>query len=72
MTSVTVITTSIGNGQDLTTVLGKILRIDPLDPSLTRGSADPVSANGQLPCSGEQSLHQQWHRGARDLRLRSA
>ncbi|MGI8957433.1 MAG: PQQ-dependent sugar dehydrogenase [Chthoniobacterales bacterium] len=37
---------AIGNGQDLTTVLGKILRIDPLDPSLTSGSADPVSTNG--------------------------
>ena len=37
----------IGNGQDLTTVLGKILRIDPLDPSLTTSSADPVSANGR-------------------------
>lgn len=39
-------TPEIGNGQDLTNVLGKILRIDPLDPSLTGGSADPVSANG--------------------------
>ena len=38
---------SIGNGQDLTTVLGKILRVDPLDPSLTSGSADPVSENGK-------------------------
>ncbi len=37
----------IGNGQDLTTVLGKILRVDPLDPALTSGSADPVSANGK-------------------------
>lgn len=37
----------IGNGQDLTTVLGKILRIDPLDPALTSGSSDPVSANGK-------------------------
>ena len=37
---------AIGNGQDLTTVLGKILRIDPLDPSLTTGSTDPVSGNG--------------------------
>jgi glucose/arabinose dehydrogenase len=37
---------AIGNGQDLTTVLGKILRLDPLDPALTAGSADPVSANG--------------------------
>jgi hypothetical protein len=35
-----------GNGQDLTTVLGKILRIDPLDPALTAGSTDPVSTNG--------------------------
>ena len=44
---------AIGNGQDLTTVLGKILRIDPLDPSLTSGSADPVSANGsyRVPAS---------------------
>ncbi len=38
---------TIGNGQDLTTVLGKILRIDPIAPSLTAGSADPVSANGK-------------------------
>jgi glucose/arabinose dehydrogenase len=38
---------SIGNGQDLTTVLGKILRIDPLDPSLTSSSPDPVADNGK-------------------------
>jgi glucose/arabinose dehydrogenase len=36
-----------GNGQDLTTVLGKILRIDPLDPALTPASADPASANNK-------------------------
>jgi glucose/arabinose dehydrogenase len=36
-----------GNAQNLTTPLGKMLRIDPLDPSLTPGSADPVSLNGQ-------------------------
>ena len=36
-----------GNGQDLTTVLGKLLRIDPLDPALTSSSGDPVSANGK-------------------------
>ena len=36
-----------GNGQDITTVLGKILRIDPLDPALTSSSADPISANGK-------------------------
>ena len=38
---------TIGNGQDLTTVLGKMLRIDPLDPALTSTSGDPVSANGK-------------------------
>ncbi|MEO6969341.1 MAG: PQQ-dependent sugar dehydrogenase, partial [Chthoniobacterales bacterium] len=38
---------AIGNGQDLTAVLGKILRIDPLDPALTSGGPDPVSANGK-------------------------
>jgi len=37
----------IGNGQDLTNVLGKILRVDPLDPALTSGSGDPISANGK-------------------------
>ncbi|PZR74500.1 MAG: glucose dehydrogenase, partial [Chthoniobacterales bacterium] len=36
-----------GNGQDLTNVLGKILRIDPLDPALTTSTGDPVSANGK-------------------------
>jgi glucose/arabinose dehydrogenase len=36
-----------GNAQDFSTVLGKILRIDPLDPALTTGSADFISANGK-------------------------
>jgi glucose/arabinose dehydrogenase len=36
-----------GNGQNLTTVLGKILRIDPLVPSAQPASADPTSANGK-------------------------
>ncbi len=36
-----------GNAQNLATPLGKMLRIDPLPPSLTTGSSDPVSANGQ-------------------------
>ena len=36
-----------GNGQSTSTVLGKILRIDPLAPALTPGSADAASANGK-------------------------
>jgi len=36
-----------GNAQNLTTPLGKMLRIDPVNPSLTPGSANATSANGQ-------------------------
>ena len=36
-----------GNGQDKHTVLGKLLRIDPLDPALTGGSPDRISRNGK-------------------------
>jgi glucose/arabinose dehydrogenase len=36
-----------GNAQNLTTPLGKVLRIDPLNPDLTSGSSDPESSNGQ-------------------------
>ena len=36
-----------GNGQSTSTVLGKILRIDPLAPALTPSSADAASANGK-------------------------
>jgi len=36
-----------GNAQNLSTPLGKFLRFNPLDPSLTTGSPDPISANGQ-------------------------
>ncbi len=38
---------AIGNGQDITNVLGDILRIDPINPSLTPGSTNPASINGQ-------------------------
>jgi glucose/arabinose dehydrogenase len=34
-----------GNGQNIETPHGSILRIDPLDPALTASSTDPVSAN---------------------------
>jgi glucose/arabinose dehydrogenase len=36
-----------GNAQNLSTPLGKMLRFDPLHPSLTAGSPDPISSNGQ-------------------------
>ena len=36
-----------GNSQNLSTPLGKMLRFDPLNPTLTVGSADALSANGQ-------------------------
>lgn len=36
-----------GNAQNLSTPLGKMLRLDPLNPSLTAGSAYAISANGQ-------------------------
>lgn len=36
-----------GNAQNLSTPLGKMIRIDPVSPALTAGSANPVSANGQ-------------------------
>jgi len=37
----------IGNAQLTNTILGKILRIDPLNPSLTPNSTNPISGNGQ-------------------------
>ena len=36
-----------GNAQNLSTPLGKMLRIDPHDPSLTATSPNPISSNGQ-------------------------
>jgi glucose/arabinose dehydrogenase len=36
-----------GNAQNLSTPLGKMLRIDPINPTLTASSANTVSANGQ-------------------------
>ncbi len=36
-----------GNAQNLSTPLGKMIRIDPLNPALNAASANPVSANGQ-------------------------
>ncbi len=36
-----------GNGQNINTVHGSILRIDPIDPALTPGSINPVSASSR-------------------------
>jgi glucose/arabinose dehydrogenase len=36
-----------GNAQNLTTALGKMLRIDALNPTLNPASPDPISSNGQ-------------------------
>lgn len=36
-----------GNAQNLSTPLGKMLRIDPVAPALTPGSSDAMSLNGQ-------------------------
>jgi glucose/arabinose dehydrogenase len=36
-----------GNAQNLTTPLGKMIRIDPLNPALNPTSPDPISGNGQ-------------------------
>lgn len=37
---------AIGNGQNINTILGSIIRIDPMDPALTSDSPNPASANG--------------------------
>jgi glucose/arabinose dehydrogenase len=36
-----------GNSQNLSTPLGKMLRVDPVNPALTAGSANAISGNGQ-------------------------
>ena len=41
-----------GNAQNLGTPLGKMLRIDPLAPSLTGSSTDAISTNGQYRIPG--------------------
>jgi glucose/arabinose dehydrogenase len=42
-----------GNGQDNTVIYGKIVRVDPLNPSSTPASTDPISSNGayRVPAS---------------------
>ncbi|MHC4431429.1 MAG: PQQ-dependent sugar dehydrogenase, partial [Planctomycetota bacterium] len=42
-----------GNGQNMNTVHGSILRIDPLDPALAPDSPDALSANGMYRVPGD-------------------
>jgi glucose/arabinose dehydrogenase len=37
----------LGDGQNINRILGSIIRIDPLNPALTSGSSNAVSANGK-------------------------
>jgi glucose/arabinose dehydrogenase/plastocyanin len=46
-----------GNAQNLITPLGKFLRFDPLPPSLTPGSSDTVSSNGQYRVPVSNPFH---------------
>ena len=61
-----------GNAPNLTTPLGKFIRIDALHPSLTPASADPVSANGQYripvtnPFQGPGEVKEIFARGFRN------
>ena len=50
-----------GNAQNLATPLGKMLRIDPVNPTLTASSTDSLSSNGQyrVPASNPVSLGSQ-------------
>ena len=61
-----------GNAQNLSTPLGKFLRFDPLNPSLTPGSPDTVSSNGQYriplsnPFTGAGQLREIYAYGLRN------
>jgi glucose/arabinose dehydrogenase len=61
-----------GNAQNLTTPLGKMIRIDPIDPALTTGSPNPVSGNGQYripadnPFTGVGELREIYASGLRN------
>lgn len=47
-----------GNAQNLSTPLGKFLRFDPLNPTLTAGSTNAVSANGQYRIPADNPFQQ--------------
>ena len=46
-----------GNAQNLTVALGKMLRIDPLNPTLTPASPNPASGNGQYRIPVDNPFH---------------
>lgn len=45
-----------GNGQNINTIHGSVVRIDPLDPAATPDSADPPSANGSYRVPADNPL----------------
>lgn len=47
-----------GNAQNMTTPMGKMLRIDPINPALKPLSTDPVSSNGQYRISLDNPFRQ--------------
>jgi hypothetical protein len=61
-----------GNAQNMTTPLGKIIRIDPINPTLTAGSPNAVSSNGQYripadnPFIGTSPVPEIWALGFRN------
>lgn len=61
-----------GNAQNLTNALGKMLRVDPLNPVSTPTSSDPISANGQYrlpttnPFNGANQLREIFAYGFRN------
>jgi hypothetical protein len=61
-----------GNAQNLTTPLGKMIRIDPLHPTDTPGSPDDISGNGQYripdsnPFTGSGELREIYAYGFRN------
>lgn len=61
-----------GNAQNLTTPMGKMIRIDPINPSLTPLSPNPASGNGQYripadnPFTGAGELREIYASGLRN------
>jgi glucose/arabinose dehydrogenase len=46
-----------GNAQNLSTALGKMLRIDPTNPASNPSSSDPISSNGQYRIPASNPFH---------------